>query len=94
MLPDSIRTHYSQVLRDWAAAHTDQLLEHERNHLQRLVDYLDVVRTPHSESFELETLTKDFRSFYTQYDARRGLNFESAFPELAEWYQSLAGRTV
>ena len=94
VLPDAIRTHYSQVLRDWAAAHTDQLLEHERNHLQRLVDYLDVVRTPHSESFELETLTKDFRSFYTQYDARRGLNFESAFPELAEWYQSLAGHTV
>ena len=94
VLPDSIRTHYSQVLRDWAAAHTDQLLEHERNHLQRLVDYLDVVRTPHSESFELETLTKDFRSFYTQYDARRGLNFSTAFPELAEWYQSLAGHTV
>jgi len=94
VLPDSIRTHYSQVLRDWAAAHTHSLHEHERNHLQRLVDYLDVVKTPHSESFELETLRKDFKSFYTQYDARRGLNFESAFPELAVWYSNLAAPAV
>jgi len=94
VLPDAIRTHYSQVLRDWAHAHTAQLHEHERNHLQRLVDYLDVVKTPHSESFELETLRKDFGSFYTQYDQRRGLCFSTAFPELAEWYQTLASGTV
>ena len=94
VLPDSIRTHYSQVLRDWAAAHTDQLHEHERNHLLRLVDYLDVVKTPHSEAFELETLRKDFHSFYTQYDARRGLSFDTAFPELTEWYKTLASDAV
>jgi len=94
VLPDEIRTHYSQVLRDWARAHTAQLQEHERNHVQRLVDYLDVVKTPHSEAFELETLRKDFHSFYQQYDARRGLNFELAFPELSAWYQTLASGTV
>jgi hypothetical protein len=58
------------------------------------VDYLDVVKTPHSEAFELETLRKDFHSFYQQYDARRGLNFDSAFPELAEWYKTLASDAV
>lgn len=94
VLPDRIRTHYSQTLRDWAVDNADQLHEHERNHLQRLVDYLDTVKTPHSDSFELEILAQDFHSFYTQYDARRGLNFESAFPELAEWYRTLKGGAV
>jgi hypothetical protein len=94
VLPDEIRTHYSQVLRDWAVTHTDQLQEHERNHVQRLVDYLDVVKTPHSEAFELETLRKDFYSFYTQYDQRRGLCFSTAFPELTDWYKTLASDTV
>jgi hypothetical protein len=58
------------------------------------VDYLDVVKTPHSEAFELETLRKDFRSFYQQYDARRGLDFATAFPELTDWYKTLASGTV
>jgi hypothetical protein len=63
--------------------------EHEINHMQRLVDYLDVVKTPHSEAFELDTLRSDFRQFYQQYDQRRGKDFVSTFPVLNDWYQSL-----
>jgi hypothetical protein len=57
--------------------------------MQRLIDYLDVVKTPHSEAFELDKLRSDFRQFYQQYDQRRGKNFISTFPVLSDWYQSL-----
>jgi hypothetical protein len=63
--------------------------EHEINHMQRLIDYLDVVKTPHSEAFELDKLRSDFRQFYQQYDQRRGKNFISTFSVLSDWYQSL-----
>jgi hypothetical protein len=63
--------------------------EHEINHLQRLIDYLDVVKTPHSEAFELPKLRNDFKKFYEQYDHRRNKDFGQTFPKLKEWYDSL-----
>jgi hypothetical protein len=57
--------------------------------MQRLVDYLDVVKTPHSEAFEMPKLLNDFKQFYTQYDHRRHKNFTAAFPNLEDWYQTL-----
>ena len=65
------------------------LEEHEINHLLRLIDYLDIVKTPHSEAFEMPKLLNDFKHFYTQYDQRRGKDFTLAFPNLADWYNSL-----
>ena len=96
VLPAELRSRGRDQLVDFVRRHggADYLHEHEINHLQRLIDYLDVVETPHSEAFELDLLRKDFGSFYRQYDARRGLSFESAFPELADWYRTLAGGTV
>jgi hypothetical protein len=63
--------------------------EHELNHLQRLIDYLDVVKTPHSETFDRPSLLNDFKQFYTQYDHRRNKNFTQTFPALADWYTTL-----
>jgi organic radical activating enzyme len=63
--------------------------EHERNHLQRLIDYLDVVKTPHSEAFDLPKLHNDFQQFYRQYDQRRGKDFAKTFPLLEDWYNTL-----
>jgi hypothetical protein len=65
------------------------LQEHERNHVQRLIDYLDVVKTPHREAFEMPKLLNDFRQFYAQYDQRRGKDFCATFPNLTEWYNDL-----
>jgi hypothetical protein len=65
------------------------LHEHEWNHVQRLVDYLDVVKTPHSDAFDMPKLHNDFKQFYTQYDQRRGKDFVQAFPALADWYNPL-----
>ena len=66
------------------------LQEHERNHVVRLIDYLDVVKTPHSEAFDLPKLRQDFRVFYRQYDQRRNKNFVACFPGLKEWYESIS----
>ena len=63
--------------------------EHEINHTQRLIDYLDVVKTPHSDAFELPRLRNDFRQFYQQYDQRRNKDFVQYFPELEQWYESI-----
>jgi organic radical activating enzyme len=91
VLPDELRTHYrDQLIKVLIKYKESSLLhEHEHNHLQRLIDYLDIVKTPHSEAFELPKLQNDFCEFYKQYDRRRGKDFVSAFPTLKEWYQSL-----
>ena len=96
VLSDELRSRGRDQLADFMVRHkgSSYLQEHEWNHLSRLINYLDVVKTPHSDAFELEALRKDFKSFYTQYDARRGLSFESAFPELVSWYRTLAGGAV
>ena len=91
VLPDHIRNNYKDKLQDFLTRNTNNpyLQEHEVNHLQRLIDYLDVVKTPHSDTFEMPTLHNDFKQFYTQYDQRRGKHFTKTFPTLAKWYDSL-----
>jgi hypothetical protein len=91
VLPDAIRTGYKDQLQAWLDAnlHNEFLHEHEINHLQRLIDYLDVVKTPHSDAFDMPKLLNDFKQFYSQYDQRRGKDFVASFPALADWYQTL-----
>ena len=84
VLPDELRNQYRDDLANWLATNTNNPLlhEHEVNHTQRLIDYLDVVKTPHSDTFEMPSLRNDFREFYSQYDIRRAKNFATTFPEL------------
>ena len=91
VLPDYLRDRYRHNLSEWRRLNALEPLmhEHELNHLQRLVDYLDIVKTPHSDSFEMPKLLNDFKNFYTQYDQRRDKNFELTFPNLSDWYNSL-----
>jgi hypothetical protein len=91
VLPDKIRTDYKIRLEEFLNRNRNNpfLHEHEINHLQRLIDYLDVVKTPHSEAFELSKLRNDFRQFYEQYDRRRNKDFTKTFPKLKEWYDSI-----
>jgi organic radical activating enzyme len=90
-LPDDIRTQYKNQLQTWYDNNrTSEFLHgYELNQLQRLIDYLDVVKTPHAGAAEQSVLQKDFKNFYTQYDQRRGKDFCNTFPELASWYNSL-----
>lgn len=91
ILPDYLCRTFELNLTEWLRNHRSNPLmhEHEINHLRRLIDYLDVVKTPHSEAFELPKLLNDFRQFYTQYDQRRNKDFVTAFPLLTDWYNGL-----
>jgi organic radical activating enzyme len=91
VLPDKLRSHYRSKLSDFYKKHKNNKLLHqfELNQLQRLIDYLDVVITPHAGAAEQAVLQQDFKKFYTQYDQRRGKNFTQAFPALADWYNTL-----
>jgi len=91
VLPDNLRTHYKDQLQDFLDRNCNNIFmhEHELNHLQRLIDYLDLVKTPHSDTFEMPKLHNDFKQFHTQYDQRRGKDFVTTFPVLKDWYNSL-----
>jgi pyruvate-formate lyase-activating enzyme len=93
-LPADIRTERKEHLEKWLEDHKydPRLHEMEVVSLQRLVDYLDVVKTPHQDSSPREELERDFKKFFQQYDARRGKNFEKSFsnsPSLLEWYRNI-----
>jgi organic radical activating enzyme len=91
ILPDTLRSKYKHSLETWLMLNqTNPLLhEHEINHMQRLIDYLDVVKTPHSDAFDMPKLHNDFKQFFSQYDQRRGKNFVETFPQLINWYDSI-----
>lgn len=91
VLPDDVRMKHRDQLQAWLNrfANHYMLHEHEKNHVQRLIDYLDVVKTPHSEAFEVTKLHNDFKQFYQQYDARRKKDFVATFPNLRDWYEKL-----
>ena len=66
-----------------------ELHEFEINHIERLIDYLELVDKPHSDAFEETKLLNDFKQFYQQYDERRNKNFTKTFPELESWYNGI-----
>jgi hypothetical protein len=91
VLPEHLLLSYRNRLINWVIAHQGQeyMHEHEINHLSRLIDYLNLVDTPHSDTFEMPKLHNDFKQFHTQYDQRRGKDFAATFPVLKDWYNSL-----
>jgi len=91
VLPEYLLMYYRNRLIMWQECHRDQdyMHEHEINHMARLIDYLDRVKTPHSDTFEMPKLHNDFKQFYTQYDQRRNKNFGSTFKNLNSWYGAI-----
>jgi len=91
VLPEDLKMWYRDRLIQWLDQHRDQeyMHEHEINHTERLINYLDQVKTPHSEAFDMPKLLNDFKKFYTQYDQRRNKNFVQTFPVLKQWYETL-----
>ncbi len=94
VLPDEIRSERKEHIESWLSSRKrlNLLQEMEIESIQRLIDYLDVVQTPHSGSSSREDLEKDFKRFFQQYDVRRGKDFSSTFkdsPTLLKWYQSI-----
>lgn len=100
MLPMEIRQKYSEKLQRWLnmQIHLDErttdgmpiLMSIEREQTQRLIDYLDVIKTPHKNVKDPEQNKRDFKQFYSQYDIRRAKNFRETFPqEFVDWFDSI-----
>jgi organic radical activating enzyme len=91
-LPDHIRQQYNKRLANWYATNKSNpdLNNFEKSNIERLIDYLDIVKTPHGEGYVQATAQKDFKQFYEQYDVRRGKDFRKTFsPMLVDWYESI-----
>jgi hypothetical protein len=92
VLPDDIKTRLHKKLKDWFIVNKQSELFsiNEKAQIQRLIDYIEVVNRGHVTT-ELDNTSQyhDFKSFYQQYDERRGKNFVETFPELKEWYESI-----
>jgi len=100
LLPMDIRQKYSEKLQVWLDKQIAEdikttsgmpiLMHIEREQTQRLIDYLDVIKTPHKNVKDPEQNKRDFKQFYHQYDIRRGKDFRSTFPkEFVDFYDSI-----
>jgi organic radical activating enzyme len=92
VLPDHLRKMYNTRLSEWYGKNKSNkdINMFERDNIERLIDYLDIVKTPHGEGFTRESAEQDFKRFYQQYDQRRNKDFSKTFsPALVEWYESI-----
>jgi len=98
-LPEAIRHERADHLESWlqtnwfAHPQSDRgrglLHQMEFEGIERLIAYLREVHEGHAYTSSIETRERDFKSFFMQYDQRRGKNFKDTFPMLAEWYDSI-----
>jgi organic radical activating enzyme len=88
--PDHIKQHCRDNLISWFAVNRVHLNEGENAQIQRLIDYIEVVEQPHRRTSEESFLHNDIKSFYQQYDLRRGKNIKSVFPSiLTDWLDTI-----
>jgi len=92
-LPNHIRLERAQAMQDWLDKNWNDgkngFMDIERDGLLRLIEYTKSVETGHEFTSSLETRVRDFRSFYSQYDKRRGKDFHAAFPMLTDWFNGI-----
>lgn len=98
-LPQDVREERANHLEQWLAERWDiqppmnngrgMLHQMEHDGIERLIAYLREVEEGHSYTSSIESRQRDFRSFFDQYDKRRGKSFVDTFPMLADWYKKL-----
>jgi len=89
VLPMEIRESYADQLDTWLEENALYLHDMEIEHVERLIKYLNTEANQLGDADYIKFLRKDFKSYYTQYDNRRGKNFINTFPELVDWYNSI-----
>lgn len=90
-LPQDIKEDRRLHLLNWLKSNESNpyMTEMEYEGILRLINYLDVVKTPHDKTSERPKLHRDFKSFYQQYDKRRSKSIY-VFPEiLTEWFDNI-----
>lgn len=91
-LPDHIKNERRAHLQAWLENKKDHPMMHEmeKEGIIRLIDYLDVVDAPHRRVSGKESMWRDFKTFYKQYDERRGKDLYKIFPKiLTDWVDSI-----
>jgi hypothetical protein len=90
ILPDYMLTHYHDKLETWYENKKDLLIDVERLHVENLLNHLTRCKSEYHDPEEIKRQYNDFKTFYTQYDERRGLDFRSTFdPMMVDWFDSL-----
>ncbi len=90
-LPDHIKDYCRQNLELWWDDVKDYPRWHdfEKASIERLIDYLVTVDAPHRRTSDKKTLWRDFKTFYAQYDKRRGKDLH-VFPDiLTDWVSTI-----
>lgn len=90
-LPNHIKDYCHNNLNTWwqANKHKEGWHEFERASIERLIDYLVTVDAPHRRTSNPVTLWRDFKTFYKQYDQRRGKTIY-VFPKiLTDWIECI-----
>jgi organic radical activating enzyme len=90
-LPNHIKDYCHANLSTWweSNKHKEGWHEFECASIERLIDYLVTVDAPHRRTSNPVTLWRDFKTFYAQYDKRRGKSL-SVFPAiLTDWVDSI-----
>jgi hypothetical protein len=92
-LPKEIRLERADAIEAWINKNwnggDNGFIEWEKDSMTRLVTYIREIETGHAHTSSLQTRERDFKSFYTQYDRRRGKNFVETFPQLKEWWDAI-----
>jgi organic radical activating enzyme len=91
-LPNELKLLVQNKLKTWFENDENRslLYEGEIAQIQRVIDYIDVVDKGHvATENDMDKHFHDFKSFYEQYDKRRGKDFRKTFPEIAEWYDTI-----
>lgn len=88
ILPFELRQKFASDLSTWLAKHKSSQLLHsmEIEQVERLIEYLE---NQSNKIPNRENTTKWFKNYFTQYDKRRGKDFEKTFPVIGEWYHGI-----
>jgi organic radical activating enzyme len=90
VLPRHIKDIAINKLKFQTDIYKQDLHDMEINQMNRLIQYLETVDSPHAGADTVEKLQSDFKKFYQQYDARRNKSFAHTFSrEMVEWYNGL-----
>tara|TARA_R100000005_G_C4999181_1_gene205886 strand:+ start:384 stop:1931 length:1548 start_codon:yes stop_codon:yes gene_type:complete len=102
-LPPHLKQGRKEHIQSWLEENINHpnLHQMEKDGIQKVIDYLGVVDQAHARVSSGKSLERDFKTFYSQYDTRKNLNFENAFEgcdDLLEWYREIpiteTGRVV
>jgi hypothetical protein len=92
-LPKNIRLERAAAMEAWLDKNWNNgqngFIDIERDALLRLIEYTKSVDKGHEFTSSIDTRERDFRSFYLQYDKRRGKDFYAAFPTLKTWFDGI-----